>query len=143
MLFSYTSSEHATRYTRPVIELGAGGSIDAVNYSPPFQGPLVLQRIRHGKGSTISSDGERLAELHEALGLFAELCDEPSMRYERQLTPGECVVFDNRRVLHARTSFSWEEGKEGGRWLKGAYCDGDEVQSKWRVLEAKRRKGEL
>jgi gamma-butyrobetaine dioxygenase len=96
--------------------------------------------MHHQPGQTTSSDDDRLAELHEALKLFADLCDDPRMRFEKQLQPGDCVVFDNRRVLHARTTFSWEEGKEGGRWLKGAYCDGDEVKSKWRVLDARRAK---
>ncbi|ORY84179.1 gamma-butyrobetaine dioxygenase [Leucosporidium creatinivorum] len=142
LLFSYTSSDHATRFVRPVIELAPGSkaTVQAVNYSPPFQGPLVLERMIHNPGMTISSDDDRLADLHEALRLFADLCDSPSMRFEKQLQPGDCVVFDNRRVLHARTAFSWEEGKEGGRWLKGAYCDGDEVKSKWRVLDARRAK---
>lgn len=33
--------------------------------------------------------------------------------------------------------------QEGGRWLKGAYMDADELRSKYRVLEADRRKGKL
>ena len=67
------------------------------------------------------------------------------MQYRVQMQPGDCVVFDNRRVLHARTSFEFndyepKEGEERGRWLKGAYMDGDEVWSQWRVAEALRLK---
>lgn len=74
------------------------------------------------------------------------MCADPRYRYEVQLQAGDCVVFDNRRVLHARTAFEFGEGEEGGergRWLKGAYCDGDEVWSRWRVLEAERKEGKL
>jgi alpha-ketoglutarate-dependent taurine dioxygenase len=120
--------------------------LHAVNYSPPFQGPLPLERLastKDGSGRE-SDDAERLADLHSALTEFARLCDDEAgkWRFAHQLEPGECVVFDNRRVLHARTAFEFLEGKEGdegGRWLKGAYMDGDEVLSKWRVLKAKQR----
>lgn len=124
---------------RPVIELEPGSDtrIHAINYSPPFQGPLPVE----------PSDGEaaRLARLHAALRMFADKCDDPANRYEVQLEPGDCVVFDNRRVLHARTAFEWTPdevgGEEKGRWLKGAYCDGDEVRSKWRVVKQRVRQG--
>jgi gamma-butyrobetaine dioxygenase len=46
------------------------------------------------------------------------------------MEPGECVIFDNRRILHARTAFAG-----GERWLRGAYLDDDPYLSKMRVLE--------
>jgi alpha-ketoglutarate-dependent taurine dioxygenase len=121
-------------------------TLKAVNYSPPFQGNLPLERLRRNDhdGTVASDDTERLLELHEALGEFAKLCDdkEGRWRYTHQLEPGECVIFDNRRVLHARTAFEFTdgegvEGEEKGRWLKGAYMDGDEVWSRWRVEQEK------
>ena len=49
------------------------------------------------------------------------------------MKPGECVLFDNRRVLHARKAFEVADaGKE--RWLRGAYLDKDPFVSKLRVL---------
>lgn len=143
MLFSYQSDTHHTRFTRPVIELEPGSQdlIHAVNYSPPFQGPLPVLDIASPQ------DSERLSRLHEALKLFADGCDDARNRYEVQLQPGDCVIFDNRRVLHARTAFEWtdgdDDGIEKGRWLKGAYCDGDEVRSKWRTLQQKSDEGKL
>jgi alpha-ketoglutarate-dependent taurine dioxygenase len=127
-----------------VIELQEGSTenIHAVNYSPPFQGPLPLMN------SATPEDSDRLSRLHEALRLFADGCDDSRNRYEVQLQPGDCVIFDNRRVLHARTAFEWTEGEEAegvekGRWLKGAYCDGDEVRSKWRTLQGKSERGNM
>ncbi|BGP48658.1 hypothetical protein JCM10450v2_004534 [Rhodotorula kratochvilovae] len=150
--FAYRNGPHHTRFVRPTFELVPGSShtLHAVNYSPPFQGPLPLERLTRGeKEGAVSDDDARLAELHDALGKFAALCDdaEGKWRFEHQLEPGECVVFDNRRVLHARTAFEFvrpaaEEAagaEEPGRWLKGAYMDGDELWSKWRVLKAKER----
>lgn len=143
VLFSYKNGDHHTRFTRPTIELDRNTNrINAVNYSPPFQGPLPLLNLSD------PTEPERLSRLHEALRLFAQGCDDPSMRYSTQLEPGDCVIFDNRRVLHARTAFEFaktEENQdqgEAGRWLKGAYMDATEVQSKWRVL-TERLKGTL
>ena len=63
-------------------------------------------------------------------------------------------MFDNRRVLHARTAF--EEKKEGereggvrfgigddmrmtNRWLKGCYLEADAVADRMRVIKTKLR----
>ncbi|GAA6039468.1 hypothetical protein JCM8097_009566 [Rhodosporidiobolus ruineniae] len=159
--FSYRNGPHHTRFKRPTFELRPGSSskLHAVNYSPPFQGNLPLTQLSRGADATVSDDAARLGELHDALRQFAALCDgasvpgtdgaaEEKWRWEHQLEPGECVVFDNRRVLHARTGFEFladeaakagEKGETSSRWLKGAYMDGDEVWSKLRVLKAKQR----
>jgi len=47
---------------------------------------------------------------------------------------GDCVIFNNRRVLHGRREF---DAKEGERWLKGTYVDTDVFMSRWRVLHEK------
>ncbi|KAM0791641.1 hypothetical protein ACM66B_006078 [Microbotryomycetes sp. NB124-2] len=164
VLFEYRSDAHHTRFERPTIELDEDGqTITAINYSPPFQGPLPLTRLVRERATTTSNDVERLNKLRDGLEQFANLCDDERYRYNVQLEPGDCVIFDNRRVLHARTAFEFveqqqrqqsggrrekeeeeeEEEEERGRWLKGAYCDGDEVASKWRILADKRRRGKL
>jgi gamma-butyrobetaine dioxygenase len=63
---------------------------------------------------------------------------------------GDAVIFDNRRVLHARTEFrEWgdedrplniENAKEGeaSRWLKGCYLEADAVWDRMRVLNTKK-----
>lgn len=161
--FEYRNGGKHTVFERPTFELchddaDAGkGEVHAVNYSPPFQGPLPLSLAPGGGegAAAAAAEGEaaRLSALHAALRRFASLCDDPegTWRWSHQLEPGQCVVFDNRRVLHARTAFEFvrpggsgagagEGGKEeeAGRWLKGAYMDGDELWSKWRVLKAER-----
>ncbi|KAG0662111.1 hypothetical protein C6P46_003504 [Rhodotorula mucilaginosa] len=152
--FEYRNGGQHTRFVRPTLELAPGSNsrLHAVNYSPPFQGPLPLERLSTSTSSqgVVSDDAQRLADLHDALSQFSQLCDDPAsqFRFEHQLEPGQCVIFDNRRVLHARTAFEFleppttahgEEDVEVGRWLKGAYMDGDELWSKWRVLSQKLR----
>ncbi|MGI9624753.1 MAG: alkaline phosphatase family protein, partial [Acidimicrobiales bacterium] len=47
--------------------------------------------------------------------------DSPTSVVERPLGPGELVIFDNRRVLHGRSSFRGGSG----RHLQGCYVDMD------------------
>jgi alpha-ketoglutarate-dependent taurine dioxygenase len=59
--------------------------------------------------------------------------------YEYLLQEGDAVIFDNRRVLHARKAFSDKEGQEGkdgepNRWLKGCYFEADALLDRGRML---------
>jgi gamma-butyrobetaine dioxygenase len=74
-----------------------------------------------------------LRHWHGAAKKFNDIIHRPENIHERMMKPGECVIFDNRRVLHARKAFEVADaGKE--RWLRGAYLDKDPFMSKLRVL---------
>ena len=62
---------------------------------------------------------------------FSDLVESEENLYEYRLQEGECVIFNNRRVLHGRRQFDTATGM---RWLKGAYIDTDVFMSKYRVL---------
>ena len=49
---------------------------------------------------------------------------------------GQCVVFDNHRVLHGRSGFEMR-GDAGKRAYHGGYMDWDEIISKLNVLRIK------
>ena len=49
---------------------------------------------------------------------------------------GQCVVFDNHRVLHGRSGFEMR-GDAGKRVYHGGYMDWDEIISKLNVLRIK------
>lgn len=59
----------------------------------------------------------------QALARFTSYLDNPKNVYEYLLREGDAVIFDNRRVLHARAAFEDIDGapKSDGpnRWLKG------------------------
>ncbi|KAN0064253.1 Protoheme IX farnesyltransferase, mitochondrial [Thecaphora frezii] len=145
--FHYVHGGRHYRFTHPTFELAhdneghAGpplhGStmprLSAVNYSPPFQSPLPLHPTPHLR--TV----EDRAKFYTALKRFADLTLDPEFRYQKQLQEGECVIFDNRRVLHSRTGFEWDAGQvsEVTRWLKGCYVDGDAIWSTYRALRTK------
>lgn len=96
-------------------------------WSPPFQGPLTQY---FGVGSTQGKVS--LTDYLRAAKLFDEVIQKEENIFEYRLKEGECVIFDNRRVLHARREF---DATQGERWLKGAYLDDDVYWSRYRVLE--------
>ena len=55
-----------------------------------------------------------------------------STPYEIQSIPGDCIVFDNQRILHGRKGYTLEAG--GFRHLQGTYVDWDEINSKVNAL---------
>ncbi|KAG6909318.1 hypothetical protein DXG01_001117 [Tephrocybe rancida] len=127
--FHYINDGHHFHHEHPTIELAnpatgsPSGKIDYINYSPPFQAPLPL--------STPDA-------FYPALRHFTELLNDPSNTYTYTLREGDAVLFDNRRVLHARTAFSDIEGQgaegEANRWLKGCYLEADDLLDRRRIL---------
>ncbi len=70
---------------------------------------------------------------------FAERLCRPAAMLTVRLRPGDCAVFDNTRVLHARTGFA----PGGRRHLQGCYADLDGVESAVAVAgRARERAGE-
>ncbi|KAI9438010.1 hypothetical protein H4582DRAFT_229751 [Lactarius indigo] len=138
--FQYINDARHLHHARPTISLGPASAssdgephITSVSYSPPFQAPLSR---------------DTPSAFYDALGRFAALVEAPTAVYTRQLSEGDAVLFDNRRVLHGRTAFedrpgSENAGKEVNRWLKGAYFEGDQMASHGRVLRARAARGEI
>ena len=61
---------------------------------------------------------------------WAELLGAPERQLHVRLAPGDCLIFDNTRILHARTAFA----VTGGRHLQGCYADLDGLASTLAVL---------
>ena len=136
----YRNAGHHYCYSRPTIELAevsrspvsgdmypsspnsSAPTVSNINYSPPFQAPFPNSSFA-------------LQTYHRLIKPFAEHIESPESLFEHRLSEGECVIFDNRRVLHARRAF---DASVGERWLKGAYVDGDVFWSRWRVLTERR-----
>ncbi|KAK4539188.1 hypothetical protein LTR36_001164 [Oleoguttula mirabilis] len=124
-------------------DLNISNWIDAISWSPPFQAPFSLQSAEDPSGISPLSRSPPTENLnfaveqwHAAASKFSQLIHRPQGIYERMMRPGECVLFDNRRVLHARKAFeAGDAGKE--RWLRGAYLDKDPYLSKMRVLHGR------
>ena len=130
--FHYHHPEFHYHYNRPTIELypypkysePTNLAIKHVNWSPPFQGPFEAR---------IGAENQTALRYYlAAANAFEKLLSAEENLYEYRLEEGECVIFDNRRVLHARRAF---DAQKGERWLKGAYVDDDVFFSKLRVLQ--------
>jgi gamma-butyrobetaine dioxygenase len=58
------------------------------------------------------------------------MLNRPELMLTFRLEPGDCLVFDNTRILHARTGFA----ATGRRHLQGCYADLDGVASTLALL---------
>ncbi len=126
--FVYDNAGENYYQRRYVIEThGSDKHVRSVNWSPPFQAPFPIRGgIHDNHGVPIFRSFTR------ALKEFAARIEAPENMYEYRLKEGECVIFNNKRVLHARTAFDINSGE---RWLKGAYVDDDVWRSRQRVLD--------
>lgn len=157
--FEYKNDGHWTYAERPTFEFSQEDPtrLTAVNYAPPFQAPFRLYPASPSPSPSPTSSPpsstaapasdadptERIRRIHEALSKYSAILNDPKLRYERQLKIGECVVFDNRRVLHARTGFrAGKEAKGEIRLLMGCYLDETSVADRFRVLQDEIREEE-
>ncbi|KAI8067974.1 hypothetical protein BC940DRAFT_238441 [Gongronella butleri] len=125
--FHYINNGHHMYYRRPTIVTDEGEAAAStwgmhVNYAPQFQGPM---------DHLSPTDMKRF---YKAFQRLAQVIEDPSLRYQITLQPGQLVLFANRRVLHGRTEF---DATSGDRHLKGTYLSLDSLKDKLRVLGAK------
>jgi gamma-butyrobetaine dioxygenase len=86
--------------------------------------------MRPRSGALPDEAAEEMREFYVAYRAFAAILLRPSGTLRFTLTPGDCVVFDNTRILHSRTALS----AAGRRHLQGCYADIDGVESTVAVL---------
>ncbi|KAG0140933.1 hypothetical protein CROQUDRAFT_52502 [Cronartium quercuum f. sp. fusiforme G11] len=144
--FKYKNANHFTFYQHPTIELKTNikfkdltnhnliQSINSLNYSPPFQSNFGYNLDNSRNDDHIRNQ----IDLFNALTTFDQLLHQPKYSFELLLEPGQCVAFDNRRILHARTAFENDDHDLNSlgvkRWLRGCYVDGDSVWDRIRFL---------
>ncbi|KAJ6552217.1 gamma-butyrobetaine hydroxylase [Mycena vulgaris] len=121
--FHYINDGHHLHHEHPTLE-AVGRTVQQINYSPPFQAPLRL---------------DTPSAFYGAVAQFAALLADPARVFQHTLRKGDAVIFDNRRVLHARTAFSDRPGAEAAegepnRWLKGCYFEADALLDRGRML---------
>ncbi|MCJ1315398.1 hypothetical protein MMC15_000717 [Xylographa vitiligo] len=108
------------------------GSEQEINWSPPFQGPferdIGMRDI--SRNGTTESGLSALRVYLKAAKVFKAFLEAEDSVLETKMEEGTCVIFDNRRILHARKAF----GSDSERWLRGAYVDKDPFKSRLRVL---------
>ena len=103
---------------RPLFRLSDAGELVQVSYNNHDRAPFLLP-------------APKLKAFYAALGVFARLCADPALHYRRRLLPGSVLLFDNRRVLHARDTY------RGYRRLAGVYLNKEDIESRLRVLRTR------
>ncbi|KAF1734957.1 Trimethyllysine dioxygenase [Beauveria bassiana] len=104
--YAYTRNGYSYARRRPLLHYDAEGRFENVFWSPPFQGAR-------------GADEPPLQPWLAGARVFEGLINGEEAMYQRKMQPGECVLFDNLRVMHGRTAFDAAGG--GSRWLRGTY----------------------
>jgi gamma-butyrobetaine dioxygenase len=115
--FGYQDKNTELRASQPLIQLSPRGRIRGIRFNNRSMRPLRLPYAE-------------VTAFYAAYRTWAELLARPERQLNLRLAPGDCLIFDNTRVLHARTEFS----VTGGRHLQGCYADLDGLASTLRVL---------
>ncbi|SVC53236.1 uncharacterized protein METZ01_LOCUS306090, partial [marine metagenome] len=90
--FEFNDAEESLSMLRPILALDAKGDMLGLHYSPRLDKlPLLEEQI--------------LQNYHHARNILAQLLLDPTFQITLRLKPGQCILFDNCRVLHGRTSF--------------------------------------
>ena len=123
LTFRYEDADTLLRASGPIITVNAAGDVRAIRWNdrsvePPTAAP------------------DDVPEVYRAMRSFASVLERPDLQLRVTLAPGECIVFDNTRILHARTAF---EGGSGARHLQGCYADLDGLTSTLAVLRRPQR----
>ena len=115
--FRFADARTELAATRPLILTGPDGRIREVRFNNRSMQPLRLP-------------AEQTAAFYAAYRAFAEILHRPQLTVTFRLGPGDCIIFDNTRLLHSRTGFA----DTGDRHLQGCYADLDAVASRRTVL---------
>lgn len=144
-------------YQRPhiVLKSSSDDEIVAVNWSPPFEGPLrcppqyveeyyaayralelmLDENASVACGSSSDNDEDRDDELSLALSAYAK-----KYTWKYRLKPGEILIFNNRRMVHGRcgfTNINTNETQDVKRHLVGCYTNIDDTLNRYRTLHNK------
>ena len=114
--FQDVDAEHIA--WQPHLKLDENGVFQAVHFSPRLDFSPMLPAAQ-------------LQAFYDARRHLDRLLKAAEFEIRFRLDDGDLVMFDNRRLLHGRTSFDTQEGI---RHLQGCYIDSDGPRSLYRVL---------
>ena len=132
--FAYVDKETLLTACQPLIALNPRGRISCVRLNNRSMQPV---RLPYAKAEAF----------YAAYRAWAAIVARPEFALGLRLAPGDCLVFDNTRILHARTAFapapSTPPGPSaspgsGERHLQGCYADLDGLLSTLAVLRRDR-----
>ena len=118
--------EHDTydvRSRQRVIELDAHGEVSGVTISQHMADVFDLPQ-------------HVLDSYYPAFCRFGRMLQSDKYLMRFRIEAGECIVFDNHRIVHGREAYS---ATSGARYLRGTYADRGEMRSTYRALTSEGR----
>lgn len=131
-------------------------SVVAVNWAPPFEGPLQLPISKVKNPNKEENSQEQLMDdyflAYQAMecilnkhslstnSVLPKTLEKQLQSYAKKYTweyalrDGEILVFNNQRMLHGRRAFSMSGGMRKERHLIGCYTDAMDTISHYRIL---------
>lgn len=120
----YCEHDHYDMRSRQrVIELDENGEVEGVTISQHMADIFDLPQ-------------EFLDSYYPAFCKFGRMLQSDRYLMRFRLEAGECIVFDNHRIVHGRAAYS---ATSGDRYLRGCYSDRGEMRSTYRALVSDRR----
>jgi gamma-butyrobetaine dioxygenase len=93
---------------------------------------IIKVRFNNRSIATLTLPPNKVTAFYAAYRHYAEILERKELQITFKLTPGELILFDNTRIMHARTAFS----DAGTRHLQGAYSDLDGLYSTLSLLKS-------
>lgn len=122
--FEYAGSDGVClRSRRPMIELAPDGELIGIRFN------------NRSAAAITDVPYDEMEAYYAAYRRLGEIIEDPAMEVSFKLSPGECFIVDNTRVLHARKGYSGA----GSRWLQGCYADKDGLLSTLAAMETPRQ----
>ena len=112
------------RFTSPILVTDSQGTVTEIRMGNWLRAPLTGVHF------------DQVEQAYAAYRYIFALSFEERFALKFRLGAGDCMVFDNRRILHARGAFS---GEAGHRHLQGCYTERDELYSRIRMLQRTQR----
>lgn len=116
--FRFHDQLHDIRRHQKMIDVHEDGRMKEIIFSAHFYYPPSLPH-------------DEMIAFYEAYYDLMKRIRRPEYRIEWKLKAGEMLIFDNRRVFHARNAF---DPNSGYRHLRGYYIDHQDVDSRIRIL---------
>lgn len=129
--FDYQYRDKDNRYLNSYVPFTLNpdtGSISQVHFNNYDRSPISTRTVQ--ALHRIKPSGS-IADIYEAIQTFLKTMRESEYQYQFRLEPGRAVIFDNHRVLHARTAFT------GRRRLCGGYVNREDWRSRVMVTSNK------
>ncbi len=118
--FAWSDDHNVLSAMRPIIELDERGRLRSI-------------RLNSRSMQALRLDFDDVVAYYDAYRAFFDIVTDPELAHTFRLEAGDCLIFDNTRLLHSRTAF--DASQAGRRHLQGCYADLDGLVSTVAVLE--------